>query len=81
MYLGRKGHRMANKHEKPPRVAEEKRPRLFYYDDAVSAWVPTWAETERAVLAEFIVDDGDIIELHVRRHDMTDAEFEAIPEG
>ncbi|MCP4377702.1 MAG: hypothetical protein GY794_16190 [bacterium] len=70
---------MSNKHEQPPQVAEKKKPRLFYYDDDVNAWVPLWAETENAVLAEFTLDDGDVIKLALRRHDMTDAEFEAIP--
>ncbi len=74
---------MANQSEKPPQVNEEKKPHLFYFEDAVNAWVPVPVETEKAILAEFwdgCLDEGDEIELQIRRHDMTDAEFDAIPE-
>lgn len=71
---------MANKHEQPPQVKEGKKPRLFYFEDALNARCPLPEELEKLLLDWWDLEDGDDIELHIFRHDMTDAEFDAIPE-
>ena len=59
-----------------------KKPRLFYYEEAENAWLPAslalednYAEAELTML-----EDGEVRELRIKRIDMTDAEYEAMPE-
>lgn len=59
-----------------------KKPRLFYYEEAENAWLPAvlaiednYAEAEVSML-----DDGEEREIKIKRIDMTDAEYEAMPE-
>ena len=59
-----------------------KKPRLFYYEEAADAWLPAalvieanYAEAELSML-----DDGEEREVRIRRVDMTDAEYAAMPE-
>ena len=60
-----------------------KKPRLFYYEEAENAWLPaTWALEENFAAAELdMLDDGEEKEIRIKRLDMTDAEYEAMPEG
>ena len=60
-----------------------KKPRLFYYEEAENAWLPAllaiddnYAEAELSML-----DDGEEREIRIKRVDMTDAEFDGMPEG
>lgn len=59
-----------------------KKPRLFYYEEAENAWLPAllaieanFAEAELSML-----DDGEEREIRIKRIDMTDAEYAAMPE-
>ena len=59
-----------------------KKPRLFYYEEAENAWLPAvlaieenFAEAELSML-----DDGEEREIKIKRIDMTDAEYGAMPE-
>jgi hypothetical protein len=70
---------MANHHEKPPQVKEEKKPRLFYYEEAVDGYIVLPDTIEKAVLDVFDdVEDGD--EIAIRCAFLTDAEVAALPE-
>ena len=60
----------------------EKKPRLFYWEEAEDAWLPAslaiednFAEAEMSMLT-----DGEEKEIKIKRVDMTDAEYEAMPE-
>lgn len=52
---------------------------LFYYEDAVEAWVPA-PESLGGVISIDNLDEGEDTEIRFKRFDMTDAEFKAIPE-
>ena len=59
-----------------------KKPHLFYYEEAENAWLPAslaiednYAEAELSML-----DDGEEREIRIKRIDMTDAEYGAMPE-
>ena len=60
-----------------------KKPRLFYWEENEGAWCPAalalddnYAEAELSSL-----DDGEEREIRIKRIDMTDAEYEGMPEG
>ena len=58
-----------------------KKPRLFYYEEAESAWCPAEGLTVDNILStDLFMSDGEVIEIQFKRVDMTDAEFEKIPE-
>lgn len=58
-----------------------KKPRLFYWEDAEDAWCPAEGlEVENIIGTDLFMSDGEIIKIKFKRMDMTDAEFEAIPE-
>ena len=53
-----------------------KKPRLFYYEEAVDAWVPAPDLVESIIDAEsHFGEDGETFEVTFRRVDMTDEEF------
>lgn len=56
-----------------------KRPRLFYYEEAINAWTPAPDRIEHIISVEDQLGDCDKQEIEFKRFDMTDAEFEAIP--
>lgn len=59
-----------------------KRPRLFYYEEAENAWCPAEGlEVDNIIGIDLFLRDGDGISIEFKRQDMTDAEFEALPEG
>lgn len=60
-----------------------KKPRLFYYEEAEDAWLPAslaieenYAEAELSML-----EDGEEKAISIKRIDMTDAEFDGMPES
>jgi hypothetical protein len=54
-----------------------KKPRLFYYEEDVNAFIPVPASVEGELLiAEDMGDDGEIVEIQFKRIDMTDEEYE-----
>lgn len=63
-------------------MSEIKKPRLFYYEDAEDAWVPIGDnyDIESIVSLENFSEDGETIEIIFKRTDMTDEEFNNIPE-
>lgn len=58
----------------------EKKPRLFYWEDAVDAWAPVPDKTENLVDVHWTLSDGETIEVQFKRIDMTDDEFDNLPE-
>jgi hypothetical protein len=62
-------------------ITTEKKPRLFYWEDAHDCWCPTSGlEIDNLVDVEFM-DPGEVLEIRFKRMDMTDEEFSAIPEA
>lgn len=60
-----------------------KKPRLFYWEEAEDAWCPAqFVFDDSYISAELdMLDDGEVREIKIKRVDMTDAEYEAMPEG
>ena len=56
-----------------------KKPRLFYWEEAVDSFVPAPEKVENIVDAEFSFEEGDEITITFKRFDMSDAEMEALP--
>ena len=52
---------------------------LFYYEEAVNAWVPA-PEKLAGVIDIDNLDEGEDTEIRFKRFGMTEAEFKAIPE-
>lgn len=66
----------------PAPDANGKRQRLFYWEDTEDAWCPAdGLEVDNIISTDSFLRDGDILEIRFKRQDMTDAEFDAIPEG
>jgi hypothetical protein len=69
-------------------MADEKRPRFSYRSPGVLdlwAYAGTLEEAGQAIANYLSADlpelaDGEAIEIEVKRHDLTDAEVEALPE-
>ena len=59
-----------------------KKPRLFYWEEAEDAWLPaSLAIEENYAEAELSMLDADEVrEIRIKRIDMTDAEYAAMPE-
>jgi len=56
----------------------DKTPRLFYWEEAVDAWCPV--PVDICVLDPEDLDEGEVTTIQFKRVDMTDAEFDALPE-
>lgn len=62
--------------------AQQKKPRLFYYEDAEDCWAPAdGLELDNILGDTHLTDEGEEVEIRFKRIDMTDAEFEALPEA
>ena len=57
-----------------------KKPRLFYWEDAVDCWTPVYEGMLEVILDEQIEKDGEIFQLALKRSDMTDEEYDNLPE-
>lgn len=58
-----------------------KKPYLFYYEDAVDAWVPCdGIHVENIIDVATTLDVDEEMEIRFKRFDMTDEEFNSIPE-
>lgn len=59
---------------------EERKPRLFYHCEGVDAFVPFDSVPE---FHQFYADmlDGETRNIEIKRMDMTDSEFAALPEA
>ena len=71
--IGEHHHRMC------PKYRTEKFPHLFYYEDAVNAWVPAPNKIEEIISASDQLENGEIIEIQFKRCDMTDEEIDSLP--
>ena len=61
---------------------EHKKPRLFYYEEAVEGFVPVENnEISGIIYVDQFGLDGEVIDLQFKRIDMTDTEFDNMPEG
>lgn len=62
---------------------ETKKPRLFYYEEAENAWCPAAIAFDPSFeSAELdMLDDGEEKAIRIKRIDMTDADYDAMPEG
>jgi hypothetical protein len=58
---------------------EEKKPRLFYWEDAVDAWIPFEQFSPETTCEN--MGAGDKTNLRLQRFDMTDNEYDNLPEG
>lgn len=56
-----------------------KKPRLFYYEEAVDGFVPVPDQVESIVDVENL-DDGESRHIYFKRIDMTDEVYDALPE-
>ena len=61
--------------------AQQKKPRLFYYEEAEVAWAPAdGLDLVNIVGDTHLMDAGEEIEIRFKRIDMTDDEFANLPE-
>lgn len=51
---------------------------LFYYEDAVNAWVPVPEKVESIIDSDNL-DESEETEIRFKRFDMTEVEFSQIP--
>lgn len=58
----------------------EKKPRLFYWEEACDAWAPAPDRIENVIDLDML-DAGEEHEIRFKRFDMTDEELDALPEG
>lgn len=71
----------ASRYILPPLDANGKRPRLFYWEETESCWCPAEGlEVDNIISVDTFISDGDVEKISFKRQDMTDAEFDAIPE-
>ena len=57
------------------------KPRLCYHDEGVGAWVPVDGICDASgIVNSEDKEDGEVVEVRFKRFDMTDADFDAIPE-
>ncbi len=68
-----------NHHKRCEGYKAEKFPYLFYYEDAVDAWVPAPDEIAM-IISTTSLDDKEKISIEFKRIDLTDEEYAAIPE-
>jgi len=55
-------------------MTENKKVRLFYYEDAFEAFIPIPDKIE-LIIAEDQIEDGEVLTIQFKRVDMTDEEF------
>lgn len=61
-----------------------KKPRLFYWEEAEDGWAPVTDEMRAAFDQVHTLEDlldGQIVEITFKRIDMSDEEFDNLPEG
>lgn len=72
-HIGEFHHRTCPKHK------SEKRPRLFYREDAVDSFIPVLDADLDAIVGDNL-DDGETLEIEFKRIDLTDYEWKNMPE-
>ena len=68
-------------HKMCPRYKTEKFPYLFYYEDAVDCWIPVPDKLENIISVSDNMDVGEFIEIKFNRVDLTDREYDNLPEN
>lgn len=63
-----------------PRVMNEKKPRLFYWEDAENCWAPVPERVDEFFSVDHCSWDGAVVAVEFKRIDMTDEEYDALPE-
>lgn len=58
----------------------EKKARLFYYEEAENAWCPAHNLSLENVIDDNMLAADEEVKIRFKRVDMTDAEFDALPE-
>lgn len=58
-----------------------KKPRLLYYEEGENAWIPAPDHVENLIDVAESMTDGEVVELRFKRFDMTDEEFDSLPES
>ncbi len=66
-------------HDNCPLYLTEKHSRLFYYEDAVDSWTPYPGDID-CVVDVNCMSEGDTVEIMFKRIDMTDAEYDSMPQ-
>lgn len=56
-----------------------KTPRLFYYEDAEDCWTP-YPDSMDNIIDINSLEEGEALEIQFKRVDMTDSEFENLPD-
>lgn len=65
-----------------PKYKTEKIPRLFYYEEAIGAYVPAPKLLENIInIDSHFSYHGEMEEIQFKRMDMTDEEFMNLPDG
>ena len=62
------------------KYSTNKYPYLFYYEEAVDAWVPAPVTIEHLIVVDDQLENGEEMEIRFRRVDMTDKEINELPE-
>ncbi len=68
-------------HKKCPKYKTEKFPYLAYYEEAVNAWIPAPELVSELISVEDQLELGDTMTLEFKRYDLTDYEFDNMPEA
>ena len=66
--------------ERMTKPSSAKTPRLFYWEEGVDAWCPVPDLIENVVDLGSFCEDGEVQEIRFKRFDMTDKEFNNLPE-
>ena len=62
--------------------SELKKPRLFYYEEGLGAFIPVSDNEIPGIIdLDHFSADGEVIELQLKRIDMTDSVFDNMPEA
>jgi hypothetical protein len=59
---------------------EIKKSRLFYYEEACDGWIPAPDKISELIDLDQFIYNSEVIEILFKRIDMTDTEFENLPE-
>lgn len=61
---------------------DERKPTLFYFEEALNAWVPAPEKVENIIDArDHFSDDGEVITIEFKRIDISEREIQELPEG
>lgn len=73
------GERGLHHHTECPLYKTEKFPTMWYFEETFNAWCPA-PDDIGSVLDVFCLEEGEQMEIKFKRQDITDEEYDAIPE-